>query len=192
MNTATTHLPNPIRLVAGLRRCTAGSALIEAAMAAPLMVMLAIGTVETSRFVYANMTVQSVATGAAEELSRDHEIDVPRMADFLAGAGGLAAPFDLDAGGAVVVSVVEGRADGPPEVIWQARDSRPRAAASRIGSAGGPATLPPGFSLSPGETVAIAEVFFGLQPMFGTEGMFGEIYKTAVLRPRVGELHLPE
>lgn len=181
-----------LRRAAGLRRSSAGSSAVEAAIATPLLLLLTIGTVETARFVFANMTMQTVAAGAAGELARDDRIDVVRVADFLSGAGQLAAPFAFDAQGQVVVSVVEGRADGPAEIVWQVRDARPGQAASRVGGAGGDATLPGGLALAAGETVAVAEVFYDLQSMFGGPAVFDAIYKTAVLRPRVGELRLPE
>lgn len=181
-----------LRLATRLRRSTAGSAVVEAAIATPLMLLLTIGAVETARYVYANMTMQSVAAGAANELASGEAVDVGRIADFLDGAGHLAAPFEFDTAGQVVVSVVAGQPDGSTQVLWQARDSRPGQAASRIGSVGGQAALPAGLTLVAGETVAVAEVFFDLQPMLGMSPEFGGIYKTAVLRPRVGELRAPQ
>lgn len=182
----------PSGLAARLCRSTGGSAVVEAAIATPLLLLLTMATVETARFVFAHMTMQSVAAGAAGELARDQQVDLARMADFLAGAGHLAAPFAFDLHGQVVVSVVEGRADGPAAVLWQARDAGSGQAASRVGVSGGQAALPTGLALSAGETVAVAEVFYDLQPLLGASPEFNGIYKTAVLRPRVGELQLPE
>ncbi|WP_350189509.1 TadE family protein [Thalassobaculum sp.] len=175
-----------------LHRSTAGSAVVEAAIATPLMLLLTMGAVETTRFVYANMTMQGVAAGAAGELALKEDIDVARVADFMLGAGQLAAPFDFDSSGQVVVSVVAGQPDGSAQVVWQARDNRPGQAASRVGSIGGQAALPAGLTLTAGETVAVAEVFYDLRPLLGVSPEFGGIYKSAVLRPRVGELRPPQ
>lgn len=183
---------NPSRLAGRLVRSTCGSAVVEAAIATPLILLLTMTTVETARFVFANMTMQNVAAGAAGELARGDSIDLARVGDLLSGAGRLAEPFAFDSDGQVVLSVVAGRADGPAEVVWQARDSGPGQAASRVGTAGGQATLPSGLALSAGETVAVAEVFYDLQPMLGVAPTFNGIYKTAVLRPRVGELRPPQ
>lgn len=183
---------SPIRLAKRLRRSTAGSAVVEAAIATPLMLLLTMAAVETARFVFAHMTMQSVATGAAAELARDHEIDLVRVSDFLAGAGHLAEPFAFGSHGQVVLSVVGGKADGPAEVLWQARDSGPGQEASRVGVTGGQASLPAGLVLAPGETVAVSEVFYDLQPLLGASPEFNGIYKTAVLRPRIGELTAPQ
>lgn len=180
------------RIASRLFRSTAGSAAVEAAIAVPLMLTVTLGAVETARFVYANMTMQNVAASAAGEIARDDSIDVARIADFLGGAGQLATPFDLDGGGRVIVTVVQGETDGPPQILWQAADSRPLSATSRIGASGGPAVLPDGLTLGPGETVAVGEVFYGMQPIVGSHPTFNEIYKVTVLRPRIGELHLPK
>lgn len=182
----------PFRLASRLARSTSGSTVVEAAIATPLMLMLTMGIVETARYLYANMTMQSVAAGAAGELARDAEVDVVRVADFLLGAGHLAAPFAFEADGQVVLSVVQGRTDAPAEIVWQVRDTGPGQAASRIGAVGGQASLPAGLTLSAGETVAVAEVFYTLQPLLGVTPSFNGIYKTAVLRPRVGELSIPQ
>jgi hypothetical protein len=106
----------PFRLARRLARSTAGSAVVEAAIATPLMLMLTMGIVETARYLYANMTMQSVAAGAAGELARDAKVDVVRVADFLLGAGQLAA-----------------RPGGEPD----RRGRRPGGAAGRADAVGG-------------------------------------------------------
>ena len=60
--------------------------------------------------------------------------------------------------------------------------------ASRIGTEGGLATMPTGFTVSSTDNVIVAEVFYGFTPFFWRQMPAGTLYHIALTRPRLSNL----
>jgi hypothetical protein len=60
--------------------------------------------------------------------------------------------------------------------------------ASRIGTEGGLATMPTGFTVSATDNVIVAEVFYSFAPFFWRQMPAGTLYHIALTRPRLSNL----
>ncbi len=142
-----------------------GGALIEFAAAIPVLALLLLGGVEFARFAIANQKMDRVSSLVGDYVSQANVMNAATMNDFFVAAQELAAPFDFAGNGTVIVSTVS-QSGGPPEVLWQQTGGGGLAATSSVGSAGGPATLPPAFPMDDNESVVVAEVYFNYDPLF--------------------------
>jgi len=144
-----------------------GAALAELALVIPLFTVLIFGVVEFGRLLLAGLKLDRAAATAADLVAQSRSLDEAMLAELLDAARLVADPFNLPAGGRLVVSGIGLDAAGSPRLHWQrcsgngAKDAR-----SGLGAQGGPAKLPAGFTLRPGETLIAAEIFFDFQPMF--------------------------
>ena len=88
----------------------------------------------------------------------------------------------------MIVSSVVGEAANPV-VEWQ-RVYGQDPQASGVGSAGGAATLPAGFTVAESESVIMAEIHYKYEPMFPGNPLLGGyigddiVYNYAIFRPR--------
>jgi len=157
-------------MIPGIRRLLRhrrGAALAELALVIPLFTVLTFGVVEFGRLLLAGLKLDRAAGTAADLVAQSRSLDETTLADLLDAARLVADPFDLSAGGRLIVSGIGLDPGGTPRLYWQrctgvgARDAR-----SGLGMQGGTATLPAGFALRPGETLITAEIFFDFQPLF--------------------------
>lgn len=167
-----------------------GGALVELAIALPVLLVLLMGVFEAARFVVLSLKLDNVAGTIGDIVARSPQLTVGELDAMLGAADDIAAPFDILGRGAVLVSCV-GRDDSQPSrVFWQRRIGS-RAAEGGVGPAGGPATVPGGLSLEPGETAIVAESLFGYTPLLpGMDRLLAprELRHVVVLRPRFGTL----
>ncbi len=92
-------------------------------------------------------------------------------------------------GGTVILSSVSLKG-GVARLKWQRRGGGKLTAASRIGVAGGVATLPAGMVLRTGDTLIIAEVWFEFAPvLYPQVAPAARLYHSAFFRPRLGSLN---
>ncbi len=173
-----------IRKLKGLRRDQRGAVLIEFAAALPVFVLLLMGGFEFARFAMVNQKIARVGGLVNDYVAQATAMDAAQMADLFAAAQRIAAPFDLSAQGAVIVTTVEGTA-GAPDVLWQQTGGGALVATSAVGSPGGNATLPVGLSVDDNESVVVTEVFFEYQPVFvGSVVPATQLYYQSFNRPR--------
>lgn len=185
---------NRIRsLLAGwrrIRRDEDGSMLIELAFAMPLVAALLLGGVEVGRYVLLHQKLDRVASSTADLVSQAEKVSTADIQNVFDAAEYVAAPFDLSTSGTVIVSSITNPLGSADSIVnWQQTGAGTATAASRLGTAGGPATLPDGFTLADGETIIVAEVFYDYAPwLFSGYTSTREIYEMALYRPRYGGL----
>lgn len=172
------------------RRDREGSMLLEMAMAMPVLMTLMLGGMEVARYVLLHQKLDRVASSIADLVSQAERVTVVDLQNIFDAAQYVARPFDLPAGGTVIVtSVTNPIGGGGATVNWQQAGAGAVSATSHVGAPGGAATLPSGFTLADGQTIIIAEVFYDYEPWIagGVTGS-SQLYQRALFRPRYGGL----
>lgn len=191
------------RTLLRLRRCRAGVAALEAALALPILLVIVLGGVDIVGYVAAAKKVDRLSgaianlTARADRLRDDTqctESDCLGML-FLA-ASQVAEPLDLEANGRLIVSSLVDPEDGPPEIAWQRTGPDYTIEAdSKVGAEGEAFDMPEGFELPEGDNAIVVEIFYDYQPfplsgdlLFATPALSTRLYRMAVFRPRFGSL----
>lgn len=173
-----------------LWRDRGGASLIELGFAMPILVTLLLGGVEIARYVLLHQKLDRVASSIADLVSQAEMVSVPGLQNIFDAAQYVAKPFDLPAGGTVIVSSVSNPIGTPgTKVNWQQAGAGNVPATSKVGVPGGSVTLPTGFAVADGQSIIIAEVFFTYVPwILGDFTSSNQIYHRALFRPRYGGL----
>lgn len=166
-----------------------GNVAVEFALALPLLLLMLLASAELGRFVLLNQKIDRVAVTMSDLVARVETISESDIDDIFNAAAQVAAPFDLDGLGRVVVSSVINDDGEGPTIAWQRSGGGSFAASSEIGTEGGPAALTDEFAVREGETAIISEVFFNFTP-FLSELIVAPrvISRRAHHRPRLGAL----
>lgn len=181
------------RIVRRLRKLLgdrSGSILIELAVAMPVLTLIALGGIEISRFVLLNQKLDRVAASISDLVAQSETISTTDISNLFEAAKFVIKPFELADGGVVIISSVSASDGNPPLVNWQQTGGGALVVASAVGSPGGNATLPPGFTIISGDNVIIAEVFYDYVP-WPISGVTSSarLYHRALFRPRFGSLN---
>ena len=173
-----------------LCRDNGGASLIELGFAMPVLITLLLGGIEIARYVLLHQKLDRVASSIADLVSQAEVISVADMQNIFDAAQFVAKPFDLPGAGTVIVSSVSNPIGAPAtKVNWQQSGAGSIPATSQVGTPGGGATLPAGFTVADGQTIVIAEVFFDYVPwILGDFTGANQIYHRALFRPRYGGL----
>lgn len=177
----------PCRGPARLRRLAGdrfGGVMVEFAFAMPVLIALTMGGFEFARFALLNQKMERATGFVADLVSRAEALEAGDFTDYFAAAGQIGLPFDLFAGGNVIVTSVTGDTDGP-EVLWQQVGAGHVTEASRVGVPGETANLPSGFDVDEGEGLIVTEVYFDFEPLVLPVLMPARrLYFQAIYRPR--------
>jgi hypothetical protein len=182
-------------------RGRSGTAALEFALVAPVLLFLLAAMVDVTRFVMATLRVHRVAASISDvgaqfqqlrdgmQVVRGDEVGIL----FLA-AGEIGGDLDVLDRGTVIVTLVADIADGDgARIRWQRR-SRPDGARSSLGEVpGGVPTLPDGFTVGLRETALFSEVAYPFRPYLFSAGFMGTdpsvtVSARSVHRPRFGTL----
>ncbi len=145
----------------GASRRRRGSISAEMAAVMPVLLLLSLGASDLVGLMRTQLRVDATAQQLGQLVSQCNRIVSPGdIAQFWGYAqrilGTSSSIAGTDADGAAIISAV-GLAGGVPQVAWQFRSGRP-AHASAIGAPGGPATLPGGAGVPPGQTLFVTEI----------------------------------
>lgn len=172
-----------------LWRDRAGSALVELGAVLPALVLLAMGGTEVARYALLNQKLDRVASTMGDLVAQSETLTAAQVDMLFAATAPVAWPFDMAQGGTVILSSVSLQG-GVARLNWQRRGGGTLTAASRIGVAGGVATLPAGMVLRTGDTLIIAEVWFDFAPvLYPQVAPAARLYHSAFFRPRLGSLN---
>jgi hypothetical protein len=98
---------------------------VEFALVVPVLILLALGVVEISRFVLLDLKLSHAATTVADLTSRERTISAADISALLGAVAPIVAPYDFGGSGRVIVSGITqqfavGGGDPPaPRVTWQ-------------------------------------------------------------------------
>jgi len=156
-----------IKGASAIFRSSAGQALVEAALIAPLLVLLVVGVYEFSRAIQANNIIANMSREMANLASRT----TTAPADVMSAVALTSQPLNMTGNGMMYITVVTdetnsngvslGKAKVTSQYSW---GSNPQWA-SKIGASGNTANLSmfPKYPLSNGNTAYIAEVYYNYQ-----------------------------
>ena len=165
------------RGIRGLRYNEDGISAVEFALIAPLLIVLYLGAIEVSLLMEADRKVTQTCASLGDLTARLSTVTDDDMAEMFAAAKILMQPYDANATGMRITSVVD-KGDGKPKVAWS------DAHAMTAYAEGTNMTLPAGIMPSPG-SVIISEVEYSytsdLGYMFSTSKLITDKF---YLRPR--------
>lgn len=180
-----------IARVAEFWRDRRGAIVVEFALVAPLLVLMMLGTFEVTRYILLHQKLDRMAIAAGDLVAQGETITIAQLTDIFAATGLIAEPFTIGNAGVVIVSSAY-RATGTStvQVAWQRTGTGTLGAASTVGTQGGSATLPAGFTLREGESAIIAEVFYEFRPVLAPDlTPPARLFHRAIFRPRRGLLN---
>lgn len=166
----------------------AGAALVELALALPLLLSLFVGGMEIGRYTLLHMKLNYTANSVADLVTRSATITQDDIDNVFAAVAPIFDPFAMGSNGRVIITAVGGDGTSSPDILWQAEGAGTLSATSEIGNEGGTATLPANFELDDGEVVIVSEVFFEYEEWLLGIVPDNSLRKVSFFRPRLGGL----
>lgn len=170
------------------RRDESGVAALEMAIVGPVLALLFCGGGEIALYARAAFQTSQMASTVADAVSRYEAITSSDIASIFSVSSDIMGNADFAANGYVVLTSVSRTAGATPKVVWQCKGGG-LTSTSKVGQITKDATLPNNLVLDTTDNVIVAEVFYKYTPMFSKMlTVDGNFYKTAVFRPRLGDL----
>ncbi len=166
-------------------------AAVEFALCLPFLLALFMGAVEVSRYIIIAQKVEKSAVTISDVVAQEKTVGSTAMGQLITAGSQVMQPYTFGPNGYVIISSVTQtqRQQQPAIVNWQYKGGGSWTQPSQIGTSGSVATLPAGFTLSTGDNVIIAEVYYNYTPLLVNSVLTGgTIYKTAYFKPRLGTL----
>ncbi len=166
-----------------------GLANLEFALVLPLLMILFMGSVELARYILVTQKTEKAAVTMSDLVAQAEDVGTSDLDILVQAVSQVMQPFSFASDGYVIVSSVSRVGSASPAINWQYTGGGTWTHSSQVGSQGGEATLPTGFTLDPNEGIIIAEVYFRYTPMIaGGILPVSNLYKVGVFKPRLGEL----
>jgi Flp pilus assembly protein TadG len=166
-----------------------GSALVEFALALPVLLSLLMVSVDFSQLMLMTQKVQRLAGTMGDLVAQADTLSAAQLDSLFAACAHIAEPFDHAHSGRVIISAVVLGAGNIPVVAWQRADQGGLVAISSVGHVGGTAILPPGLVLSAGQTLIVAEAYQAFTPTLAAAVLPARtVYDQAYDMPRLGSL----
>ncbi|MFD1701786.1 TadE/TadG family type IV pilus assembly protein [Methylopila henanensis] len=172
-----------------LRGSQSGLAAVEFALAAPMLTILTLGGLDVARYALtvnkvmkAGFAVSDVTAQydslSSKQLDQIFRISVQNLPGYVSGGTGV-----------TILSSVQLDSASNPKVVWQCFSSTGSAWTSKIGTAGGTATMDKTLLADNKDNLIYSEIYYKFTPMFAIffNGGF-DIYSKALYRPRLGAL----
>lgn len=173
-----------VRFLDRFQKDSRGVLAVEFALTVPVLALILTAGVETARLVLVNQKVDRATATMADLVARSRQLAEGDLDSIYAASRYVMEPYDLDAGGTVVVTSISADGGAVPVVNWQ-RSFGAGGDASHFGSPGTAAVLPAGFQVRDSESVIVSEVFYPYAPLIANAVISGkDIYNYAIYRPR--------
>lgn len=170
-----------------------GVVAVEFALTLPIWVTLLIGSSDIAYMMLISQRVDRIAYSVTDIVTQSETISTADLDNIMIAAGELMRPFTFGDKGVVIVSSLYKSAGQTPTITWQYVGGGSLARGSKIGAALATPQMPNGLTLNDNENVIIAEVYYDFDPMFINAGILseGDIYRTAIYKPRLSPLITP-
>lgn len=176
------------RFLRRIRRDTRGVSALEFALLLPVLVVLAVGTIEFGRLILLTQKLQNGTFILADLAARDRTLSEEQLQNIFLALATLIEPFEFANSGTAIVSSVVSPASGPALIAWQRQGAGALTAQSAVGAAGAVADLPDTLVLAPNETLIVSEIVYSYTPIFGMLASDQTLRRTAYFKPRLGTL----
>jgi Flp pilus assembly protein TadG len=167
-----------------------GIAVVEFALALPVLMTLFYGTIEVTRYILIVQKVEKLAHSVADVTAQSQTVTVASLNQVMAAASDIMSPFTLSTNGKIIVSsLYRAPAETDAVVNWRYEGGGTLSATSQIGTVGSIPVVPGGFTFEERDNIISAEVFYQFSPLITTQ-FFGTttIYRSAFYKPRLGTL----
>lgn len=169
-----------------------GAALVEFAMAVPVLLLFFMGGIDLTRYILVNQKLEKATAAVADIVAQASSIQTSNLNDLMTGIDDMMKPYTFASNARVIVtSVVRTAASPAPLTVrWQyCGGGTLSGVTSRIGAVGGNATIPSQITLALNDDIIVAEIFYNYTPIFGKHVIrTGQLYKVAYYKPRLGAL----
>lgn len=171
-----------------------GAITTEFAFLAPMMMLLALATVDTINYINVANHVTQVSANTADAVARRKSIsDGAGINEFFLAANEIADPLTLEESGRVIISSVANIDGTGPRIVWQRTGNYGLDVVSSLGAEGDLANVPNGFTLAQDENAIFAEVFYEHRPYVFAANFFGGaetvvLERMTTFRPRLAPL----
>jgi hypothetical protein len=182
-----------MKLLKHIMKNEQGIAALEFALAAPILIALLMGSIDTMHLLLSQQKVEKVAYTMADLVSQNDQVTSADMNDYFMAPNEIMRPLTFGEDGLVIISsVYRTTGEAISRVRWRSSGAGTLVRDSKVGVVGQEATLPGGLTLKEKENVIVAEVFYHFNPIVVPASVTGDpssdIYKTAVFKPRLGAL----
>jgi Flp pilus assembly protein TadG len=168
----------------------AGVALVEFALALPVLLTMFYGSIEVTRYILITQKVEKLAHTIADVTAQSKTVTNANLNQTLEATSNIMEPFGIGANSRVLISsLYRGMGAANASVNWRYQGGGTMAATSTLGAVGATPTMPGGFTFNERENVIAAEVFYQFSPIISSQ-FFGTttIYRSAFYKPRFGLL----
>lgn len=185
------HLLTAIRhTIHRARRDARGVAVVEFALALPVLMTLFYGTIEVTRYILIVQKVEKLAHSVADVTAQSQTVTIASLNQVMSAASDIMSPFTLSTNGKVIVSsLYRAPAAANATVNWRYEGGGTLTATSQIGAVGSIPVVPGGFTFEERDNIIAAEVSYQFSPLISAQ-FFGTttIYRSAFYKPRLGTL----
>jgi Flp pilus assembly protein TadG len=173
-------------------RAEGGIAVVEFAIVLPVLMTLFYGTVEITRYILITQKVEKLAHSVADMTAQEQVASKVALDQVMAAASDIMEPFDMTNGTIFITAMYLAPGTTTPKVTWRYQGGGAYSATSQMGTVGGTATVPAGFTFDDRENLIAAEVYYQFSPLISSQ-FFGTttVYRSAYYKPRLGALLTP-
>lgn len=176
---------------AHLWRNQSGVAMVEFAVALPVLLTLVYGVIEITRYILITQKVEKLAHTVSDLTAQTKNATTTDLNQVLEASAHIMEPYSLGANSRIIISSLYRPAgtSSIPNVNWCYRGAGSMTVTSAIGGLGTVPTMPGGFTFAERENIIAAEVYYRFSPLINTQ-FFGTrtIYRAAFYKPRLGQL----
>ena len=170
-----------------------GAVMVEVALLMPLLIIILLGGFEGTRYILLHQKLDRVVATAGDILAQATAVTPNELQNVYDSVDHIMRPFTMGANGVIILTSVGKAGAAPEHVNWQDRGAGTNSTVSKVGLTGSSAVMPNGFTLDPGETVIVSELYFSFTPIVFPDAFAAtEFYKIMVFRPRLSPLDVIE
>jgi Flp pilus assembly protein TadG len=179
-----------------LRKNEKGVAMIEFAMALPVLTILLLGCIDLAVYLVAHQRIARSAYTMSNLMTQmDQGLTEAQVGDMMLALDQVSKPFDIATDGVATITAIIGNGvDGAPatsySVAWQ-RCYGANASGSEFGSSGASvsaADIPENTIVTTSQILVVTEIEYTYEPILGFLPLEGQIEYDAFFRPRRGTI----
>jgi len=164
------------------------NAAIEFGLAMPILMLLALGGFEMTRFIIIQQKISKTVTTMGDLVARSPSLAASDITNMFNAVDHLMAPYQFGANGRVILSNVSNNG-ATVKVNWQRFGGGTYSAVSKIGAQNAVASLPAGFTLDVNEDTIVSEIYYNYRPLVAPNIIAAQVvYKVKYYKPRLGAL----
>jgi len=183
------------KIAENLKSRQEGVAMIEFALAAPVLVGLLLSSIDITSYLVAHQRVSRASYTMSNLLTQmDKGLSESQISDMMLALDEVSKPFSISEDGVATMTAVIGKDDGAGgleySVAWQ-RCYGPNTHSNRFGDTGSTVDetdIPASTIVTDGQILVVTEVDYTFTPMLGFLPLDGQIQYESSFRPRRGTI----